>query len=155
MTVHLTKRYGFAASHRLHSPALTDEQNRETYGKCDNPHGHGHNYEVELTVRGTVDPVTGRVIDLALLDDLAERRILAPFRYRNLNEEVVAFRTIVPTTENLGLEVDRRLREAWPETFGSDGPWLEKVRIRETDRNICEVRGGAGDLVAGVRCEEP
>ena len=60
------------ASHRLHSPALTDEENRETYGKCNNPHGHGHNYEVELTVRGTVDPVTGRVVDLALLDDLAE-----------------------------------------------------------------------------------
>jgi 6-pyruvoyltetrahydropterin/6-carboxytetrahydropterin synthase len=141
MIVHLTRRYGFAASHRLHSPALTDEQNRETYGKCDNPHGHGHNYEVELTVRGTVDPVTGRVVDLKVLDDLAERQIVAPFRYRNLNEEIAVFRTIVPTTENLGLEVDRRLRDAWLETFGSGGPRLEKVRIRETDRNICEIAG--------------
>jgi 6-pyruvoyltetrahydropterin/6-carboxytetrahydropterin synthase len=141
MTVHLTRRYGFAASHRLHSPALTDEQNRETYGKCDNPHGHGHNYEVELTVRGTVDPVTGRVVDLALLDELADRQFLALFRYRNLNEEVEVFRKIVPTTENLGLEVDRRLREVWPETFGSGGPVLEKVRIWETDRNICEIAG--------------
>jgi 6-pyruvoyltetrahydropterin/6-carboxytetrahydropterin synthase len=135
MKIRLSKRYGFAASHRLHSPALTDEQNRETYGKCNNPHGHGHNYEVELTVCGTVDPVTGRVIDLGLLDALADKHILAPFRYRNLNEEVTAFRTTVPTTENLGLEVDRRLREAWPETF----PHIEKVRIWETDRNICEV----------------
>jgi 6-pyruvoyltetrahydropterin/6-carboxytetrahydropterin synthase len=155
MTVHLTRRYGFAASHRLHSAALTDEENRETYGKCDNPHGHGHNYEVELTVRGTVNPVTGRVVDLGVLDDLAERQILAPFRYRNLNEEIAVFSATVPTTENLGLEVNRRLREAWPETFGSGGLHLEKVRIRETDRNICEVKGGAGDLVAGVRCEEP
>ena len=141
MTVRLSRRYGFAASHRLHSAALTDAENRETYGKCDNPHGHGHNYEVELTVRGTVDSVTGRVVDVAMLDDLAERQILAPFRYRNLNEEVAAFRTVVPTTENLGREVDRRLREAWPEIFGSGGPLLEKVRIWETDRNICEIAG--------------
>ena len=102
MTVRLSRRYTFAASHRLHSPALTDEENRAIYGKCNNPHGHGHNYEVELTVRGTVDPVTGRVVDLAALDRLAEEQILAPFRYRNLNEEVAAFRTAVPTTENLG-----------------------------------------------------
>jgi len=142
MTVRLSKRYAFAASHRLHSPALSDEANRETYGKCNNPHGHGHNYEVELTVCGAVNPVTGRVVELGLLDELAEKQILAPFRYRNLNEEVAAFRTAVPTTENLGLEVDRRLRVAWPETFGSGGPRLEKVRIRETDRNICEITDG-------------
>jgi 6-pyruvoyltetrahydropterin/6-carboxytetrahydropterin synthase len=141
LTVHLNRRYGFAASHRLHSPALTDDENRETYGKCDNPHGHGHNYVVELTVCGTVDRVTGRVIDLALLDDLAERQFLAPFRHRNLNKEVPAFRTRVPTTENLGTEVDRRLRDAWPETFGSGGPRLERIRIWETDRNICEITG--------------
>jgi len=150
LTIRLSKRYEFAASHRLHSPALTDEENRETYGKCNNPHGHGHDYEVELTVRGTVDPLTGRVVDLGLLDDLAEKQILAPFRYRNLNEEVAAFRTIVPTTENLSLEVDRRLREAWPRTFGSGGPRLEKVRIRETDRNICEISAKAeGSVLRG------
>jgi 6-pyruvoyltetrahydropterin/6-carboxytetrahydropterin synthase len=139
MTVRLTRRYGFPASHRLHSAALTDEENRETYGKCDNPHGHGHNYEVELTLIGTVDPVTGRVVDLGLLDAIAEKEILAPFRYRNLNEQVAVFRAVVPTTENLGLEINRRLRAAWPETFGTQGPHLEKVRIHETDRNICEI----------------
>jgi 6-pyruvoyltetrahydropterin/6-carboxytetrahydropterin synthase len=128
----------------LHSRALTDEENRDTYGKCNNPYGHGHNYEVELTVRGTVDPVTGRVVDLARLDDLAEKQFLAPFRHRNLNEEVPAFRTTVPTTENLGLEINRRLRQAWPEAFPSGGPILEMVRIRETDRNICEITGMAG-----------
>jgi 6-pyruvoyltetrahydropterin/6-carboxytetrahydropterin synthase len=154
MTVRLSKRYGFAASHRLHSPALTDEENRETYGKCDNPHGHGHNYEVELTVCGAVDPVTGRVVDLALLDELAETQFLAPFRYRNLNEELAAFRTAVPTTENLVLEVDRRLREAWPEAFRTGGPRLEKVRIWETDRNICEISAKAEGSVLRVR-EKP
>ncbi len=141
MTVHLSRRYKFAASHRLHSPALTDQQNRETYGKCDNPHGHGHNYDVELTVVGAIDPVTGRVVDLALLDGLAEKQILAPFHHRSLNDEVPAFRSLVPTTENLTRELDRRLRIAWPETFGSGGPRLEKVRIRETERNICELAG--------------
>jgi 6-pyruvoyltetrahydropterin/6-carboxytetrahydropterin synthase len=79
------------------------------------------------------------VVDLGLLDALAEKHFLAPFRYRNLNEEVPAFRTAVPTTENLGLEVDRRLRQAWPEVFPQGGPQLEMVRIRETDRNICEI----------------
>jgi 6-pyruvoyltetrahydropterin/6-carboxytetrahydropterin synthase len=137
--IRLSRRYVFFASHRLNSTALTEEQNREIFGKCNNPHGHGHNYEVELTVRGTVDPVTGRVVNLELLDRLAEEQILAPFRYRNLKEEVAVFRTSVPTTENLGAEVDRRLREAWRGTFPGDGPALEKVRIRETERNICEI----------------
>jgi 6-pyruvoyltetrahydropterin/6-carboxytetrahydropterin synthase len=138
MTVHLSRRYQFAASHRLHSPALSDEENRETYGKCDNPHGHGHNYEVEITVSAPVDPVTGRAVDLARLDQLAQDQIIGPLHHRNLNEEVPAFRSAVPTTENLGIEVDRRLRAVWRETF-QNGPQLEKVRIWETDRNICEI----------------
>jgi 6-pyruvoyltetrahydropterin/6-carboxytetrahydropterin synthase len=142
--VRLTRRYTFPASHRLHSPALSDEENRALYGKCDNPHGHGHNYEVELTVRGTVDEVTGRAVDLFALDRLAEEQILAPFRYRDLNAEVDAFRETVPTTENLASEVDRRLRSVWRDVFGAAGKGrggteLEKVRIRETDRNICEI----------------
>jgi 6-pyruvoyltetrahydropterin/6-carboxytetrahydropterin synthase len=137
--VRLTRRYAFSASHRLDTSAMSPEQNREAYGKCNNPYGHGHNYEVEITVRGAVDSVTGRVVDLAQLDRLAESQILAPFRFRNLNEEVPAFRTVVPTTENLALEVDRRLRQAWPEIFRIGQPTLEKVRIRETERNICEI----------------
>jgi 6-pyruvoyltetrahydropterin/6-carboxytetrahydropterin synthase len=139
LTVHLSRRYTFCASHRLHSPALTDAQNKEIYGKCNNPNGHGHNYEVELTLRGHVDPVTGRVVDLGKLDLLAEEQIMIPFRHRNLNEEVPAFRTEVPTTENLATEVVLRLRAAWPMMFSSEGPSLEKVRIWETERNICEL----------------
>ena len=136
MTVRLTRKYGFAASHRLHSPALSDEENRRTYGKCDNPHGHGHNYEVELTVAGVVDAVTGRAANLEALDALARRVIREPFHHRNLNEEVAAFRTEVPTTENLTVEVERRVRAGWTEEIGAR---LEKIRIRETDRNICEL----------------
>jgi 6-pyruvoyltetrahydropterin/6-carboxytetrahydropterin synthase len=138
MIVRLSRRYRFPASHRLHSPALSDAENRATYGKCDNPQGHGHDYEVELTVRGVVD-ATGRVVDLGTLDCIAEEQILAPFRFRNLNAEVEAFRAVVPTTENLASEVDRRLRSVWPSVFGTAGPALEKVRILETERNICEI----------------
>ncbi len=139
MTVHLSRRYTFAASHRLHSHQLSDAENRAIYGKCNNPNGHGHNYEVELTVRGEVDPVTGRAVDLFALDRLAEAQILRPFRYRNLNEEIEAFRLVVPTTENMAFEVDRRLRAVWAEVFPDAGPRLEKVRIWETERNICEI----------------
>ena len=137
--MHLARRYAFAASHRLHCPALGDAENRALYGKCNNPHGHGHNYEVELLVRGPVDRVTGRMVDLAELDRLAEEQILAPFRHRNLNEEVEAFRSAVPTTENLAAEVDRRLRAVWQRRFGGNGPQLERVSIQETERNICHL----------------
>jgi 6-pyruvoyltetrahydropterin/6-carboxytetrahydropterin synthase len=139
MTVHLGRRYTFCASHRLHSPALSEAENKALYGKCNNPFGHGHNYEVEVTVRGQVDPVTGRAVDLAALDSLVETQILAPFRFRNLNEEVPAFRSDVPTTENLASEVLRRLQSAWTAEFGGGEARLEKVRIWETDRNICEI----------------
>jgi 6-pyruvoyltetrahydropterin/6-carboxytetrahydropterin synthase len=139
MTVSVSRKYGFFASHRLHSPALSDEANRITYGKCNNPNGHGHNYEVELTVRGSVDPVTGRAVSLDVLDELAEEQVLAPFRYRNLNREIDAFSAAVPTTENLAFEIDRRLRACWERVFGVDGPRLERVRIWETERNICEI----------------
>lgn len=137
--VRLSRRYGFFASHRLHSAALTDAENLETYGKCNNPYGHGHNYELELTVLGDVDPVTGQVVELGALDSLAEKHLLSQFRYRNLNLEIPVFRGVVPTTENLGLELDRRLREAWGEVFPAGRPRLERVRIWETDRNICDI----------------
>ncbi len=139
--VHLSRKYGFYAAHRLHSHQLSDAENRAVYGKCNNPNGHGHNYEVEITVFGPVDGVTGRAVDLAVLDSLAAREILEPFRYRNLNEEVAAFKSGVPTTENLTFEIDRRLRNAWSETFPTGLPKLEKIRIWETERNICEVGG--------------
>lgn len=141
MTVYVSRRYAFSATHRLHAVGLSDAENQAIYGKCNNPHGHGHNYEVEITVAGPVDAVTGRAVDLAALDALAAREVIGPLRYRNLNEEVEAFRTVVPTTENLTFEVDRRLRAGWAGAFPGGVPRLEKIRIWETERNICEVGG--------------
>ena len=141
MTVYLSRKYGFSATHRLHAAGLSDAENRTVYGKCNNPNGHGHNYEVEITVAGPVDGATGRVVSLAALDALAQREVIGPLRYRNLNEEIEAFRTAVPTTENLTNEIDRRLRAAWEGAFPEGLPRLEKIRIWETERNICEVSG--------------
>ena len=138
MTVLLMRRYGFAAAHRLYIPALSDDENTAIYGKCANPYGHGHDYELELVVRGKVDEVTGRVVDLARLDALTEETVLRQVRYKDLNAELEAFRTAPPTTENLAREVERWLRAAWPKWFGR-APALEMIRIRETPRNICEV----------------
>lgn len=141
MNVHVSRKYGFFAAHRLHARGLSDAENQAVFGKCNNPNGHGHNYEVEITVDGVVDAITGRAVDLAALDALAEREILAPLRYRNLNEEVAAFEDAVPTTENLAFELDRRLRMAWSGAFPGGMPRLEKIRIWETERNICEISG--------------
>jgi len=139
MTVHLSRKYGFSATHRLHAAGLSDAENRAVFGKCNNPNGHGHNYEVEITVAGPVDGLTGRAVDLAALDALTAREVIDPLRYRNLNEEVEAFRAAVPTTENLAAEVSRRLLAAWQAEFPAGLPRLEKIRIWETERNICEV----------------
>jgi len=138
VTAEISRKYSFAAAHRLHSTRLSDEENRAIYGKCNNPYGHGHDYEVELRVRGKVDPRTGVVAALDLLDQVAEKSFLAPFRFRDLNE-IDAFRHAVPTTENLASEIFERLRAGWDSVFGVDGPRLKSVRIAETDRNICEI----------------
>ena len=131
MSVRVARRYSFPAAHRLHSTQLSDAENRAMYGKCNNPLGHGHNYEVVVVVKGTVDSVTGRVVDLVRLDQLAEEQFLKPFRYRDLNREMA----VIPTTENLAVEIERRLSAAWPAGF----PALDKIRILETERNICEI----------------
>ena len=131
----LTRRYQFAASHRLHSPALSPQANREIYGPCNNPCGHGHNYVLEVSVRGDVDPRTGCVVELGALDALVRRRVVAAFDHRNLNAEVAEFAAEVPTTENLARAVAGRLRAAWPPAW----PRLEKIRVQETKRNSFEL----------------
>ena len=136
----VTRRYEFAASHRLHSPELSEERNRSLYGKCNNPYGHGHNYVVEVSVRGPVDDATGRTVDPAQLDALVRSQVIVPFDHRNLNAEVAEFARVVPTSENLGYEICRRLKRNWKEVFPGDWPKLEKIRIGETPRNIFEVR---------------
>jgi 6-pyruvoyltetrahydropterin/6-carboxytetrahydropterin synthase len=136
---HVTRRYAFSASHRLHSVSLSEAANRALYGKCNNPHGHGHNYIVEVTVRGPLDPITGRAVDTAALDELVRLQVLAPFDHHNLNTEVAVFAGVVPTSENLGFEICRRLQRNWKETFPHEWPKLQKIRIGETPRNIFEV----------------
>lgn len=139
MNICLTRRYRFSASHRLHSSVLSDQANQEIYGKCNHPFGHGHNYEVEVTVRGEVDPVTGRVVDLRHMDQLVQKTVTEPFDHRNLNAEVAEFLQLVPTTENLAVVIDRRLRAEWKAFFSNLQPALERVRIYETARNIFEI----------------
>ncbi len=144
----VTRRYAFAASHRLHAAELSEEGNRRLYGKCNNPYGHGHNYLVEVSVRGPLEGTTGRVVDTAVLDELVRREVVLPFDHRNLNQEVAVFAgvapALVPTSENLGFEICRRLKGNWKQVFPGEWPKLEKVRIGETARNIFEV--GADEI---------
>jgi 6-pyruvoyltetrahydropterin/6-carboxytetrahydropterin synthase len=127
---HLNRRYRLSASHRLHSDALTAEQNRDTYGKCNNPHGHGHNYVIEVTFSGPVDPITGIVCDLGELDAFAQTNLIERFDHMNLNT-LAPFGDLVPTTENFTIEV-YRIFEAFP------GAQLTRVRIEETGNNSFE-----------------
>ena len=137
----LTRRYRFCASHRLHAPRLSDAENRELYGKCNNPHGHGHNYTLEVSVTGPVDGATGRVLSVGDLDRLVGERVLEKFDHRNLNEQIPEFARVAPTTENLALEIRRRLSAHWKTAFPGPSPALERVRIYETKRNIFELSG--------------
>lgn len=136
MTVHLTKRYRFSASHRLHSAALTDEQNASVYGKCNNPGGHGHNYALHVTVAGPVNPETGMVMDLALLDRIVGEHIIEPLDHSYLNAE--AFRDSVPTTENLCAEIFQRLKPILEREVHGGQARLEKILIEETTLNYFE-----------------
>jgi 6-pyruvoyltetrahydropterin/6-carboxytetrahydropterin synthase len=134
MNLHLTRRYRFAASHRLHSAQLGEAENLRVYGKCNNPYGHGHNYVVEVAVSGPVDAATGMIANLTGLDAFVEREVIEPFDHKYLNEEVSGFRERVPTTENLCIEIFNRLRE-----FPSAK--LERVRLEETSMNSFEYAG--------------
>ena len=130
---HLSRRYHLSASHRLHTEAYTEEQNRAVFGKCNNPFGHGHNYTVQVTLSGPVDPVTGMVTNLADLDAFAQRELLDRFDHKNLNT-FDCFRELVPSTENLCIEV-YRLFEQYPHAH------LERIRIEETNNNSFEYSG--------------
>jgi 6-pyruvoyltetrahydropterin/6-carboxytetrahydropterin synthase len=132
--IELGRRYCFAASHRLHSKKLSAEENSRVYGKCNNPYGHGHNYVVEISVSGPVDPATGMVANLADLDAFVEREVIEVFDHRSLNDEVAAFRDKVPTTENVCIEIYERLKQ-FPKAK------LERVRIEETANNSFEYAG--------------
>ena len=132
MKISLTRRYHFSASHLLHTSKLSEAENRRIYGKCSNPYGHGHNYVVEVTLGGPVDPETGMIANLAELDPFVEREVLEPFDHKFLNEEVPEFRTEVATTENLCREIFRRLKN-FPAAR------VEKIRVEETSKNSFEM----------------
>jgi 6-pyruvoyltetrahydropterin/6-carboxytetrahydropterin synthase len=136
MKAHLTRRYMFSASHRLHSPQLSDEENRSTYGKCNNPHGHGHNYMLEVTVSGPVDEATGMVCNLVDLDGFVQQEILERFDIQNLNT-LPEFANLVPTTESLSMVIYEIMQRGFRLAH------LEKVRIEETMMNSFEYAGNA------------
>jgi 6-pyruvoyltetrahydropterin/6-carboxytetrahydropterin synthase len=133
MKAHLTRRYRFSASHRLHNNAMSDAENAATYGKCNNPFGHGHNYALEVSVSGQVDE-NGMVCNLADLDGFVEREILERFDLQNLNT-LPEFAEVVPTTENLSTVVYDILQRGFRLAH------LERVRFEETMLNSFEYAG--------------
>ncbi|MGH9563620.1 MAG: 6-carboxytetrahydropterin synthase [Terracidiphilus sp.] len=135
MKAYFGRRYPVSASHRLHTDELSAEENRSAYGKCNNPHGHGHNYAVEVVVGGTVQVETGMVVDLVALDAAVRERILTRFDHANLNLDPL-FQDRVPTTENFSRAIFSLLRDALPEAK------LEHVRVEETENNFFECSGG-------------
>jgi len=125
----------FSASHRLHNDSMSAQENREIYGKCNNPHGHGHNYMLEVTVSGQVAENTGMVCNLADLDGFVQREIIESFDLQNLNV-LPAFARTIPTTEHLCVAIFEILRRGYHQAH------LEKVRIEETMMNSFEYAGG-------------
>lgn len=137
--VRVTRRYRFSASHRLHAAELSAERNREVYGKCNNPYGHGHDYVMDVTLRGPLDARLGRLVSVDQFDRFVRCTIVDAFDRRNMNLDVPEFATLVPTTENLALVAAHRLAAAWPLAFPGSPALPEKVRIWETPRNIFQV----------------
>ncbi|XP_040075672.2 6-pyruvoyl tetrahydrobiopterin synthase [Ixodes scapularis] len=125
----------FSACHRLHSPSLSDGENAQVYGKCNNPNGHGHNYKLEVTVRGPVDPDTGMVINITALKSSIQRQVLDELDHKNLDKDVSHFRNKVSTTENLAVFIWQRLRDDLPEQLHL------QVRLHETDKNVVTYQG--------------
>jgi 6-pyruvoyltetrahydropterin/6-carboxytetrahydropterin synthase len=134
MKAYLTRRYMFSASHRLHSDAMSEAENVATYGKCNNPHGHGHNYTLEVMVSGAVAENTGMVCNLVDLDGFVQREILEHFDHQNLNT-LTEFAGAVPTTENLCMVIYDILQRGFRPAH------LEKVRFEETMMNSFEYWG--------------
>ncbi|MGE5569617.1 MAG: 6-pyruvoyl trahydropterin synthase family protein [Rhodospirillales bacterium] len=133
----ITRRIEFSASHVCRLPGLSDEENRALYGEAANPHGHGHNYVVEVTLDGTPDPVTGIVFDLKKLKEVLNREVVEPMDHRFLNDEVPPFDRVVPTSENLAIEIWRRVKPRLEEA----GARLHSVRVWESEDFCAEFQG--------------
>jgi 6-pyruvoyltetrahydropterin/6-carboxytetrahydropterin synthase len=131
----VTRRVHFNAAHRLFNPGFSDEWNRGTFGVCNNPNYHGHNYELELTVEGEINPDTGYVMDLNKLKQVAEERLLRHLDHKNLNLDVPWFKSLNPTSENIALVCWRELRSAVPSELAL------RLRLWETPRNYVDYQG--------------
>ncbi len=131
----VTARLTFSAAHRLHNPKFDADWNRRTYDKCDNPGGHGHNYAIEVSVRGVIDEDTGMVIDLKKLKDIVRKNVIDRVDHRNLNTDVDFLRDVIPTAENLA-------RSFWQQLAGAiDHGSLQEIRLQETEKNSVVYRG--------------
>jgi 6-pyruvoyltetrahydropterin/6-carboxytetrahydropterin synthase len=137
---HVTRRYKFAASHRLHSDRFSAGENNALYGKCNNPHGHGHDYVLEVRVSGPLDPISGQVVNLPALDRLVAAQVIQDFDHKYMNADVGEFQELVPTSENILGVIEKRLTAHWQAVFPNDWPRLEAIRLRETRRNLFELR---------------
>ncbi|MCS6926152.1 MAG: 6-carboxytetrahydropterin synthase [Candidatus Binatia bacterium] len=126
-----TKTFGFSAAHRLHSEALSEEDNRVVFGKCNNPHGHGHNYTLEVTIRGEVDPRSGQLVNARLLETVVQQEVIERFDHKHLNEEVPEFRGVNPTGENIAKVI-------WDLLKPRLGECLVKVGVWETPKSLFE-----------------
>jgi 6-pyruvoyltetrahydropterin/6-carboxytetrahydropterin synthase len=131
----VTATLGFSAAHRLHNPSYDADWNRRTYDKCDNPKGHGHNYVLQVSVKGTIDPETGMVIDLKKLKDIVRARVIDRVDHTNLNEDVDFLRGVIPTAENLARAFWQQLAPA------IDNGELYEVALQETEKNSVVYRG--------------
>ena len=137
--VYLTRKIEFAASHLYHNPALTPDENRRIFGKCNNPHGHGHNYTLEVTIAGDPDPVTGMVLDLKDLKEILEREIMQRMDHRFLNYEVAELKGQIPTCENVARVIWNLLESKIPQGR------LHRVRLYESADLFADCyRNGAG-----------
>jgi 6-pyruvoyltetrahydropterin/6-carboxytetrahydropterin synthase len=134
----ISKKVEFSASHICRSDRLSDAENERVYGAAANPLGHGHNYVVEVAIAGTPDPVTGMILDLKRLRDILEERVLSVYDHRLLNREVAPFDRIVPTVENIAIDIWNRLESGIDDTGRVR---LHSVRVHETNELFVEYRG--------------
>lgn len=130
----LSQKFEFSASHRLHSPALSDEANRAAYGKCNNPYGHGHNYELQVTLVGTPDPATGLLVDIPAFERTVGETVVDKFDHKNLNAELPEFADLVPSVENIAMVIYGLLKPK----LATGRTRLAAVTVWETPKTFCE-----------------
>lgn len=139
--MYLSRKVEFCASHRLHSPALSDEENEKLYGRCNNPNGHGHNYVLEVIITGPIDRKTGMIMDLKALKDLLEKEIIDRVDHKNLNVDVDFLRGVIPTAENIVASFWEILEDKLPVNCR-----LYEMKLWETDNNVALYRGEGAEV---------